>query len=69
MDSQRDDRDDDEAEAFIRSITWAEEDRHKFTSAPWRGGFRWFRSPNIVCLEKIRKLKASAQVLEDPICL
>jgi hypothetical protein len=21
---------------------------------PWRGGFRWFKAENIVCLEKVR---------------
>ena len=26
--------------------------------APWQGGYRWFRSANIICLEKIRLLKS-----------
>jgi hypothetical protein len=37
-------------ETFMREITPAEEDLHLFTSAPWRGGYRWYRSPNVVCL-------------------
>jgi hypothetical protein len=41
-------------EAFLRSITPCEEDRRLYTSAPWTGGFRWFRSSNIVPLERYR---------------
>ena len=49
-------RDEDE-EAFLRSVTFPEEDRRLFTTAPWRGEFRWFRSPNIIPLEQRRKRK------------
>lgn len=41
-------------EAFLRVLTFPEEDRIQWTTAPWRGGFRWFRSPNVVPLEKWR---------------
>jgi hypothetical protein len=41
-------------EEFLRNLTWPEEDRHLYTSAPWSGGYRWFRSPNVICLEKYR---------------
>ena len=41
-------------EAFLRRIIFPEEDRHLFTSTPWRGGYRWFRSENIVCIEHYR---------------
>jgi hypothetical protein len=45
-----------EAEAdFFRQLVVPEEDRHLFTSAPWRGEFRWFRSPNIIPMEKWRR--------------
>jgi hypothetical protein len=44
----------DPGEEFLRTYTWCEEDRHKYTSAPWDGGFRWFRSPNVVCIERYR---------------
>jgi hypothetical protein len=40
MDAKLSDEDD-EDEAFLRMVTWPEEDRHKFTSAPWRGEDRW----------------------------
>jgi hypothetical protein len=47
-----------EDEAFLREWTIPEEDRAKFTVEPWNGEFRWFRSPNIVCLEHYRHKKA-----------
>jgi hypothetical protein len=42
-------------EAFLRTFVFPEEDRHLFTTAPWRGEFRWFRSPNVVPIERWRK--------------
>jgi hypothetical protein len=48
---------DDEAEAFLRKWTIPEEDRARYTSAKWAGEYRWFRSPNIVCLEHYRQRK------------
>jgi hypothetical protein len=44
-------------EAFMRSITWCQEDlmsRHQ--GVPWNG-YRWFRSPNIIPLERFKALK------------
>lgn len=41
-------------EAFLRSMTFPEEDRRMFTAAPWSGGFRWFRSPNVIPLERYK---------------
>jgi hypothetical protein len=38
-------------ESFLRSLVFAEEDRYRFTTAPWRGEYRWFRSPNVVPIE------------------
>jgi hypothetical protein len=46
---------DEDEEAFLRTVVFPEEDRHLFTTAPWRGEFRWFRSPNVVPLEQWRK--------------
>ena len=38
--------------------TLPEEDRQLYMpNAPWHGGYRWFRSPNVICLEKCRLLK------------
>jgi hypothetical protein len=42
---------------FARRLILPEEDRAKYTSTKWEGGYRWFRSPNVVCLEKYRRLK------------
>jgi hypothetical protein len=39
---------------FLRRFTMPQEDRALVTDAPWPGGYRWFRSPNVVCLEKVR---------------
>jgi hypothetical protein len=56
-------RDDDEA--FFRSVMLPEEDRRRLTSAPWSGGFRWFRSPNVIDLEKYRR-RGSSTAKENP---
>jgi hypothetical protein len=42
-------------EAFLKAWTIPEEDRAKYTSQPWTGEYRWFRSPNVVCLEQYRR--------------
>jgi hypothetical protein len=42
-------------ETFLRRIVFAEEDRYLFTTAPWRGEYRWFRSPNVVPIEHWRR--------------
>jgi hypothetical protein len=52
----------DDEHHFARQLTLPEEDRAKHTSAPWQGGYRWFRSPNVICLEKYRRLKALGRV-------
>jgi hypothetical protein len=36
----------------LRRWTFPEEDRHLYTTAPWQGGFRWFRSPNVIPIEQ-----------------
>jgi hypothetical protein len=46
---------DEEDEAFLRRVIFAEEDRSLYTSTPWRGGYRWFRSPNVVPIEQWRQ--------------
>jgi hypothetical protein len=46
-------------ETFMRNLTICEEDRRHdpHFAGPWRGGFRWFRSPNVVCIEKVRRAR------------
>jgi hypothetical protein len=43
-------------EAFLRRFVIPEEDRPLFTSVTWSqtGGYRWFRSPKVVCIEHYR---------------
>ena len=38
----------------LREWMFPEEDRHLYTTKPWDAGYRWFRSPNILCLEQYR---------------
>jgi hypothetical protein len=44
--------------AFLRQFVVPEEDRHRFTSVKWAGEYRWFRSANVVCLEKVRLIRS-----------
>ena len=48
--------------AFARRVLPPEEDRAKLAAARWEGGYRWFRAPNVICLEKARKLKAEGRI-------
>jgi hypothetical protein len=50
----------DEEHAFARQLT------AKYTSAKWMGGYRWFRSPNVVCLEKYRLLARRQRLGHEP---
>lgn len=49
-----------EEQEFLRQFIIPEEDRAKYTSAKWCGEYRWFRSDNVICLEKVRRLRALA---------
>ena len=42
-------------DSFLREWTIPEEDRHKYTSQPWAGEYRWFRACNVICLEQYRR--------------
>jgi len=44
-----------DANPYLRDLIFPEEDRHLFTTAPWHGGYRWFRSPNVVPIEQWRQ--------------
>lgn len=41
-------------EKTLRTLIFAEEDRSFFTRESWTDGFRWYRAPNVVCLEHYR---------------
>jgi hypothetical protein len=44
-------------ESFLRQVVFAEEDRHLFTTAPWHGEYRWFRSLNVVPIEHWQRVE------------
>ncbi len=58
-----------EGEEFWRQIVPPEEDRTLFTTALWRGEFRWFRSPNVVPLEQGLLCSPFASVVNVPTAL
>jgi hypothetical protein len=44
---------------FARQVTLPVEDRATYMpTAKWEGGYRWFKAANVVCLEKVRRVKA-----------
>jgi hypothetical protein len=51
---------DDDGEAFLRTWTIPEEDRSKYTSQPWSGEYRWFRSANVIPIEQARAKRERA---------
>ena len=47
-----------EDEAFLRQLVLPEEDRRRrFPTSVWTGGYRWFRSKNVIPLERYRTSK------------
>jgi hypothetical protein len=46
-------REDDE-HAFWRKLVLPEEDRRRLGMV-WKGGYRWFRSPNVIPIEQWRR--------------
>jgi hypothetical protein len=54
----------------LQRLTFAEEDRPRFTTAPWGGEYRWFRSVNVVDLQHYRspaeKQRICANLLHRP---
>ena len=48
---------------FARQVSLPVEDRAKYMpQVKWSGEYRWFRSENIICLEKYRRLKAAGRI-------
>ena len=50
----------DEEHAFARQLMLPEEDRARYLTK-WQGGYRWFRSPDVIPLEKYRRLRSSRE--------
>jgi hypothetical protein len=46
---------DDEDDVWLRQFVLSEEDRHRrHPSTQWTGGYRWFKSENVICLDGYR---------------
>jgi hypothetical protein len=45
----------------LRQFTFPEEDRPLYTTQAWQGGYRWFRSPNVVPIEQARQKRRTTQ--------
>jgi hypothetical protein len=59
---QTKERDEDEDETFLRHLVLPEEDRRRrYPTRPWTGGFRWFRSPNVIPIERWKRTKKVRQ--------
>lgn len=43
-------------EEFHRQFTLPQEDRMQHTDSPHAGGYRWFKSPNVVPIEYYRRV-------------
>jgi hypothetical protein len=41
--------------AFMRKLVLPQDANHRLTE--WHGGYRWFASENVVCLEKARLIR------------
>jgi hypothetical protein len=53
-------KDDEADEAFLQTLIRPEEDRlHLHPELPWRGGYRWFRSANVIPMERYRERRAT----------
>ena len=54
----------DQEERFFRRLVAPEEDRNpEIRWSRWHGrGVRWFRSPNVVCMEHYRRPEVALQI-------
>ena len=60
-------RDDEGRETDLRRLVFAEEDRRVFfPTVSYVGGFRWFRSPNVVDLVEVIQRNRSRSVSTAP---
>jgi hypothetical protein len=57
MANSHDEEEDDDL--LLRSLILCEEDRRRLSpTTPWTGGYRWFKSPNVIDLEAYRRRSA-----------
>jgi hypothetical protein len=56
------DVDEEDDDIFLRRLIMCEEDRRRlFPASTWTGGYRWFRSVNVVPIERYRRLESFPQ--------
>jgi hypothetical protein len=48
-------------EAFYRKLILPQEDRKHLLGIEWKGGYRWFRSANVVPIEHYRRPEPTPQ--------
>jgi hypothetical protein len=54
----------DEDEAFLQQLVLSEEDRQRrHPTTKWTGGYRWFRSDNVIRLECYRDKAAMERII------
>ena len=53
--------DDGDDEVLLRRYVIPEEDRPRRTTAAYSGGYRWFRSANVVGMEQYRRDRAKRE--------
>ena len=60
MVAEREIREAEDDEALLRSLIRPEEDRRRLhPELPWLGGYRWFRSANVIPMERYRERRAT----------
>ena len=53
----------DEDDLLLRQYVLSEEDRQlRHPTTKWIGGYRWFRSPNVICLDRYRSSEDMARI-------
>jgi hypothetical protein len=55
----------DDEDVFWRKLVLPQEDRLQ-RGIPWTGGYRWFRSPNVIPIEQCRRKKRDNQATPTP---
>jgi hypothetical protein len=55
---QSDDGGDEDEDYWMHLVLCEEDRRRKYPTSLPSVGFRWFRSPNVVCIEKYRQAKS-----------
>jgi hypothetical protein len=53
----------DEDDVWLRQFVLSEEDRRRRHPATrWVGGYRWFKTPNVICLDRYRSPVEMARI-------